>query len=331
MASSNAYRADSPFAHDVPSNKLPEALSSLSSLCDLYEKGNVLGAEIDLQDAIHQERNRIARELHDGITQQIVHAIHKIEYIQRLIGRDGEQPILSELDHVQSTLNGSLYGLRNTMSVLLSPQVEKVVLVEKIQQLVDDYEQIHPEIALILKITGLDASECLSPKLEMSVLRCIQEALTNAWKHARATAISVQLHRLASWLIVEISDNGVGFQPEHMSIASKRHNGKEQHFGLSIMRERIEEAGGMWELQSQPGQGTTVRARFLIAKPINELTKRQREILQLVSEGLTNREIAGRLDVSVDTVKTHIYHIMHKLGVKGRVQAVAVAYRNRWL
>lgn len=460
MASSNAYRADSPSAHHLFS----EALSSLSCLCDLYEIGNVLGAEIDLQDlhkhilihlshairaqgaclllshaaqhrlipvaslgderlpiakllatidwrvmeqqawhgpgetlvtllldnlcivlvtlshnntllgvvalaaadkntlvderslllafmgrvaalllhnydlsnrirqdAIHQERNRIARELHDGVTQQITHVIHKIEYIQRLIGTDCEQAIMPELYHVQSTLNGSLHELRDTMSALQSPRVEKVALVEKIWQLVNEYKKSHLEIELVLKITGLDESEHLSPKLEMSVLPCVQEALTNAWKHAQATSIHIQLHRLANWLIVEISDNGVGFQPEQISLASKQHDGKEQHFGLYIMRERIEEAGGLWELQSKPGQGTTVRARFLIANPINELTKRQHEILHLVSEGLNNREIARRLGISIDTVKKHIHHVMHKLGVKDRVQAVTVVYRNRWL
>jgi len=464
MTSSNAYRADSPSAHHLPSSTLPEALSRLSCLCNLCERGNILGAEIDVQDlrkhilihlshalgaqgaclllshaaqhrflpvaslgderlpiakllatidwrameqqawhgsgetlmtllldnlcivlvtlshnntllgvvalvaadkdtlvderslllafmgrvaalllhnydlshrirqdAIHQERNRIACELHDGITQQITHVLHKIEYIQRLIGTGYEQPIVSELHHIQSTLNGSLHELRDTMSALLPPRVEKVALAEKIRQLVNEYKKSHLEIELVLKITGLDESEHLPPKLEMSVLLCIQEALTNAWKHAQATSIQIQLHRQAHWLIVEISDNGVGFQPEQISIAFKQHDEKEQHFGLYIMRERIKEAGGLWELQSQPGQGTTVRARFLITNPINELTKRQHEILHLVSEGFTNREIARRLEVSIDTVKTHIHHIMHKLGVKDRVQAVAVAYRNRWL
>ena len=287
------------------------------------------------QDAINQERNRIARGLHDTITQQITHVLHKLEYIQRLMEMNCGQLILSELQHVQSTLNGSLHELRNTMSALLSPRVEKGALVETIRQIVNEYKISHPETDCVLKISGLDESQHLPPqlpsKIEMCVFQCIQEALTNVWKHAQATSIHIQLHRLAGWLVVEVNDNGIGFEPEQVLIASKHYGVEERHFGLYIMRERIEEAGGLWELQSQSGEGTTVRARFPMPNPTNELTKREHEILHLVSEGLTNREIARRLEVSIDTVKAHIHHIMHKLGVKDRVQAVAVAYRNGWL
>jgi DNA-binding CsgD family transcriptional regulator len=151
------------------------------------------------------------------------------------------------------------------------------------------------------------------------------------WKHAHATYISIQLSRLDDWLVVEVSDNGIGFQPEQVLIASKHHEGEAFHFGLSIMRERIKETGGSWELHSRPSGGTTIKVRFPLANPINELTKREHEIIHLISEGLTNREIAQRLLVSMDTVKTYIHRIIQKLGVKDRVQAIAVAYRNGWL
>jgi signal transduction histidine kinase/DNA-binding CsgD family transcriptional regulator len=283
------------------------------------------------QDAINQERNRIARGLHDGIMQQITHVIHKLEYIQRLLAMDGRQLVLSELQYVQDTLNGSLHELRNTMSGLLAGRAEKRPLVEMIRQVMDEYKGRHPEVELVLKVTGLGESQRLPHKLEVVASQCIQEALTNVWKHARATYIGVQLSRCNDWLVVEVSDNGIGFQPEQVLIAPKSHEGDEFHFGLSIMRERIEETGGSWELHSRPDEGTTVKARFPLVNPINELTKREHEIIQLVSEGLTNREIAQRLQVSMDTVKTYIHRIIHKLGVKDRVQAVAVAYRNGWL
>ncbi|HEY4032461.1 MAG TPA: LuxR C-terminal-related transcriptional regulator [Ktedonobacteraceae bacterium] len=284
------------------------------------------------QDAISQERNRVARGLHDGIMQQITHVLHKLEYIQRVLEMDCGQLILFELQHVQNTLHDSLHELRSTMSGLLSRRVEKRALVEMIRRIVDEYQNSHPEIELVLQITGLNESQQLSPKLEMTISQYMQEALTNVWKHARATRISVQLHGFDDgWLVVEVSDNGIGLQPEQVLLASRHHDVEEPHFGLSIMRERIEEAGGFWELQSRPDEGTTVRARFPLANLSNELTKREHQILHLVSEGLTNREIAQRLQVSVDTVKTHMHRIMQKLGVKDRVQAVAVAYRNGWL
>lgn len=283
------------------------------------------------QDAIDQERNRIAREIHDGTMQQITHALHKLEYIQHLLTTDDRQLLLSELQYVQNTLNGSLQELRNTMSGLLAGRAEKRALVETIQRLVDRYKRSHSEIELQLKVIGLDESQRVSSKLEMTVSQCIQEALTNVWKHARATCISIQLSRLNDWLVVEVSDNGIGFLPEQILTASEHREGEGLHFGLSIMRERVEETGGSWELHSRPGEGTTVKAHFPLAHLISELTKREYEIIHLVSEGLTNREIAQRLQVSMDTVKTHIHRIMQKLGVKDRVQAVAAAYRNGWL
>ena len=283
------------------------------------------------QHAIDQERNRIARGLHDGIMQQITHVIHKLEYVQRLLAMDGRQIILSELQYVRDRLNNSLHELRNTMSGLLAERVEKRPLIERIRQFMDEYKRDHAEVALALNVTGFEESQRLPPKLELVISQCIQEALTNVWKHASATQISIQLSRFEDWLVVEVSDNGIGFRPEQVLIASEPHDGEEFHFGLSIMRERIEEMGGSWELHSASGEGTTVKARFPLASPMNGLTKREHEIIQLISKGLTNRQIAQRLQIRIDTVKTYIHRILRKWGVKDRVQAVAAAYRHGWL
>jgi signal transduction histidine kinase/DNA-binding CsgD family transcriptional regulator len=283
------------------------------------------------QDAISQERNRIARGLHDDIMQQITHALHKLEYMQHLLATDDRQLLLSELQYVQKILSGGLHELRNMMSGLLADKDEKRSLIDKIRQIENEYKSSHPEVALELKVTGIDESQHLPPKLEMVICQCIQEALTNVWKNAHATFVSVQLSRDEDWLVMEVSDNGIGFQAEQVFIASEQHEKGTLHFGLAIMRERVEEIGGCWELDSRLGEGTTITARLPLAHLTNELTKREHEIIQLVSEGLTNREVAQRLQVSMETVKTHMHRVMQKLGVKDRVQAVAVAYRNGWL
>jgi signal transduction histidine kinase len=227
------------------------------------------------QDAINQERNRIARGLHDGITQQITHVLHKLEYIQRLLEMNVEEIILSELHNARNTLNDILHGLRDTMSALLTPQVEKATLVEAIQKITDEYKHSHPEMELLLTMTGLGEPQHLSLKIEMAICQCIQEALTNVWKHARATCVHIQLHRLADWLMVEVSDNGIGFQAEQVLQVLEPLNSvneEKQHFGLYMMRDCIEEAGGCWELQSKAGKGTTVRARFPLANPCGTIS-----------------------------------------------------------
>jgi two-component system sensor histidine kinase DegS len=224
------------------------------------------------QDAINQERNRIARGLHDGITQQITHVLHKLEYIQRLLEMNAEEIILSELHYVRGTLNDVLQGLRDTMSALLTPQAEKVTFVETVQKITDEYKSSHPEIELVLTMTGLDEPQHLSLKVEMAICQYIQEALTNVWKHAQATHVHLQLQRIADWLAIEVSDNGIGFQAEQVLESLDHINEEKQHFGLYMMRDRIEEAGGCWELQSESGKGTTVSARFPLANPCGAIS-----------------------------------------------------------
>ncbi len=257
MTSSNTYKA-----HPLPAHCYESA--PLARNTDL--------TSFIRHDAVTQERNRLAHELHDGITQQITHALHKLEYIQRLLETNNSQSILGELQHIQRTLNTSLHDLRNTMSGLLSTQVERRALVAVIRQIIHEYQSHHPEIELILKVTGLDNTQFLPLHFEAPIQHFFQEALTNVWKHAHATCINVQLQLCANWLIVEVSDNGIGFQAAEVLADPEHQNEHEQHFGLYMLYHCITEANGCWELQSRLGEGTTLRVCFPLARPISELT-----------------------------------------------------------
>ena len=91
----------------------------------------------------------------------------------------------------------------------------------------------------------------LAPPVEHAVLRVVQEALANAAKHARPNRIGLSLHQQDGQVAVTVSDDGGGFDPAQ---AEERHG-----MGLRLMRERVAELGGTLQLDSSPGEGTSVR------------------------------------------------------------------------
>ncbi len=97
------------------------------------------------------------------------------------------------------------------------------------------------------------------------------------------------------------------------------------------MRERIQEAGGNLEIESNLDKGTSIKARFTLVNSAQFLTAREHEVLRLIIAGLTNRAIAQKLSISLETVKSHVHHIMQKMQVKDRTQAAVLATRQGWL
>jgi signal transduction histidine kinase/DNA-binding CsgD family transcriptional regulator len=279
-----------------------------------------------VQAAIERERERIARDIHDGAAQQIAAALHRLELVARLLARESgtDQPatahrelILRELERACEALEVGLNELRASISSLLPPQLEEQNLDAALRALLDEFALHNPDV-----VVSYDNAQphLLSPALSAPLFRFVQEALHNVRKHASASRVTVRIRPLSGLLVAEVRDNGVGFDPRQMA-------GAQQHFGLRDMRERITAAGGRWHISSKPGAGTTVKAIFPIAKSAFMLTNREREVLRLLAIGLTNRAIAEKLSVSVETVKSHVHHIMQKLQVGDRTQAAVVAMR----
>ncbi len=95
----------------------------------------------------------------------------------------------------------------------------------------------------------------LPPMAELQFLRVVQESLTNVRKHARASHVWITAARDAEGALhLTIRDNGIGFDPDHVP------RGGRQHFGLLIMRERVESFGGVLTIAAAPGAGTTITA-----------------------------------------------------------------------
>src|SRR5579863_10353757 len=263
------------------------------------------------ETAIERERERIARDIHDGPAQQIASVLHRLEYIQRILIQK-PQEALHEIGQARQNLHEGLQDLRQCITTPVPAQLQHQSLTEALQTFQQDDGQLHIAVE-ISNLTLIPAA------LENTVYRFVQEALNNVRKHAQAKRAIVRVRLLPGLLLVEVSDDGKGFD----STAFLSYNASTvEHLGLRAMRDRVREAGGSWEIHSTPGAGTTLQARFPLvtrtapdvpATSATSLTNRERDVLRLVIDGLTNPAIAEQLSVSTETVKSHVHHIMQKM------------------
>jgi two-component system sensor histidine kinase DegS len=283
--------------------------------------------EINLQAALDRERQRIARDIHDDVVQRIVHVMHKLELIQRLLERQQNQLALDEAQQAYAQIELGLQRLRQLITSLLPPELEDYPFAQAIQTLLEEYRKNNPGTEIVSSIREQHPPVAL----EMPIFRFIQEALNNVFQHAQASCVEVRIYVTYRLLIVEVCDNGIGMALEQTMYRRGQERGSGTEMGLRTMRERVLEAGGSWDVQSRAQGGTMVRAQFPLATGPDLLTNRERDILRLIVAGMTNRAIARQLAISNDTVKSHIRHIIQKMHVKDRTQAAVVATRRGWL
>lgn len=202
-------------------------------------------------NAVMQERERLSRELHDGVAQLVADLLLRLDTIKELVAAGRQREAEAELerlhgvaDEIYADIGESIAGLRTN--------VTERGLVRALQDYVDQFEERY-RIHVTLRTD--DAAERLSPLAALQLFRLIQEALTNVRKHAAAREVTVTLMSDGSGhLKVVIADDGRGFTP------GSQRNAKARPLGLTSMRERVEALGGTFEVHSQPGSGTQVIA-----------------------------------------------------------------------
>lgn len=199
------------------------------------------------QNAIMAERSRLARELHDSVTQSLYSMTLLSEGWRRMAVKGELVQVDERLAELGELSRQALKEMRLLVHELLPPALEKEGLLGALYQ----------RIAAVEKRAGIDARLVvdevieLPPRLEAALYRIAQEALNNALKHADATTVAVSLRRAGEQIILEISDNGKGFA---INVDSSQGG-----LGLITMRERAEQLGGALTIHSTPGRGTTIR------------------------------------------------------------------------
>ncbi|MGH7503130.1 MAG: GAF domain-containing protein [Longimicrobiales bacterium] len=218
--------------------------------------------------AIVEERQRVARELHDSVTQQLVGMVLIGESLAPAYRREPDEGT-RRVDRVLALGRAALGEMRALVAELrpsdssappepVQPQPASRVrtdgLVTALYHHVNEHAAELPEVRI--ETAGYVARET---HIEETLFRIAQEALNNVIKHAQASLVTITLESSKSFTRVTIHDNGDGFVRDGRRRPARSRQGS--GLGLSIMKERAESAGGSLTIESEPGKGTTLRVR----------------------------------------------------------------------
>ena len=203
------------------------------------------------------ERQRLARELHDSVSQALYGIALGARSARNRLARDPQRAV-EPLDYVLSLAEAALTDMR---SLILELQPESLEREGLVGALAKRAEAIKGRYDIDVR-TDLPDEPPIPLDTKQAIYRIAQEALHNLVKHSRAKHASLRLRSDRDALTMEVADDGEGFDP------SRSYPG---HFGLPSMRERAESGGGELQIESRPGEGTTVRVRVpmpaLVAAP----------------------------------------------------------------
>ena len=231
-------------SHAVPRfSSAGEFLGMVGSSADITARKESEQAllEDEAERAARQERERLARDLHDSVTQALFAANLKAEALSAAEGEAAEQA----LDELQRLNRGALAQMRTLLVELRGEALEEVPIQQLLRNVVEATES-RASVSVRLEVSG-DVS--LAPRLHIAVYRIVQEALNNVARHAGAKHAWVELHVGAGEVRLLVGDDGCGFTSTEMDPS---------HMGLRSMQERAEEAGAELHVESVAGRGTLV-------------------------------------------------------------------------
>lgn len=245
-------RADGSYAHVIDRgyfiyDKNGKALRMIGAMVDVTARVNL--AESQMQAAI-EERQRLARDLHDTVAQTLYSLTLLSEAVRRLANSGDLDQVQAYAGRLGETAQQSLREMRLLVYEMRSQALEQDGLVKTLQNRLDAVE----------KRSGIqvdfqaDVKTKLPVLVEEGLFYIASEALNNSLKHAMAGSLTINLKSDEAGVELEIRDNGRGFDVKAL--------GNEGGFGLSNMRERTEKLGGMIQVESSDGAGTKISVKI---------------------------------------------------------------------
>jgi len=198
-----------------------------------------------LNETLEEQARVIGRELHDEAG-QLLAAVHiELDEIARDFPAEGQarfRQVKARLDQVETQLRSLSHELRPAV-------LEDLGLVAALESL---SQRVAKRTGLLISLQRFDGPR-LSSRMELALYRIVQEALNNVIKHARATSVKIQLHRMGKALVCSVRDNGIGFDPQSLP------TGPGRGLGLSGIRERLKALQGEVRIESVAGKGTSLK------------------------------------------------------------------------
>jgi signal transduction histidine kinase len=213
------------------------------------------GATVRLMEAQEDQRRTIARELHDEVGQALTAVKVELSVAQREVTAAGlAVPSLAEAEQIVA---GTIGSVRDLTQLLHPSALDDLGLTAAADVLLRGLARRH-EMDVRLESRGLESR--IDADTERAAYRIVQEALTNVARHAAASRCEVALRRTADGLVVDVKDNGKGFE---LAAGFPKHPG----VGLIGIRERVAQLCGTWWLTSEPGGGTHLHVELPLDPP----------------------------------------------------------------
>ena len=200
------------------------------------------------EQVIEKERKRIARDLHDTVSQEIFAAHMMLSGLSQQASRLDKEKMQTQLQSVTAILETAQRDLRILLLHLRPIELEQKSLVEGIQLLLKELEEKSE-----LKVSFKHQVDQLPKKIEEHVFRIVQELFSNTLRHAQASCLDVYLYQTETELQLKVVDNGRGFQLGDVD---------ELSYGLRNIKERVEDMAGTIQLLTAPKQGLAVDIRI---------------------------------------------------------------------
>lgn len=224
----------------------------------LYQ--NLLDERDKLIDAEEEARKKLARDLHDGPTQDVAAIAMRMSIIQKLLERNPSE-VPNELRKIEDLARKTTKEIRHMLFTLRPLVLENQGLSAALSQLADKFKESYDQ-PVTIKISR-EAERHLDTHQQGVIFYIIEEAAGNARKHAQASMITVNVYKQEDVILVNISDNGVGFDTTE---AEKKAMDRGGHLGMINLRERAEMVGGTLRMESARGKGTSIT----VVVPIKE-------------------------------------------------------------